>query len=377
MTDAEPNAPVRQLRIATKAGRSSSREVNRRLVLQQLLRSSGMSRADIVRATGLTPATVSDLVAGLTQDGLLEERGRGPAKVGKPATLMGVRRNARSVIAVDISRTDVVTGSIVDLAGEVVRRVERDLDGRIGTDVVDLIIEIVDELIDLAPGPILGIGIGSPGVIRPDGVVIESDKLEWLDLDLAQMLEDRFEYPTYVVNDANASALAKYSVQEVGSASLMVVRIGRGIGAGLIINGQKHVGENFAAGEIGHLGLNDDGERCSCGNFGCLETMISVPKLRAAIEAGVDPDTVKFEAGQWMGRAVSAVICALDLGLIVLNGPPDLVDDVFIDGVKEAISARVPARVAKSVEVRRSRLGEDSVLLGASAAVLSSELGVA
>ena len=365
------------LRATAKAGHQDMRAANRRLVLQLLFRSDGHSRADLARATGLTPATVSDLVAALLDEGLAEELGRGPAKVGKPSALVGLNVSSQHVIGVDLSNSRVMQSAAMDLGGKISHRVEREFCGVTGEAAVALTEEAIDDVISATSGPILGIGVGTPGVVTPTGTVVEADALGWFDLNLARRLHDRFDLPVSVSNDASVAALAEYSYAETSGQNLIVVKIGNGVGAGIILNGQQYYGESFAAGEIGHIVVDDEGPLCGCGNHGCLETFLSVPLLQAAIAVGNDPSSVASLAGRQLGLALTGAVSVLDIHDIVITGTGLPLQDELCRAALATLRARTLASLARSLTLRSSDLGDDVILLGTNAHVLSQELGVA
>ena len=362
------------LRVAAKAGRQDTRATNRRLVLQSLLRSEGLSRADLAAVTKLTPATVSQLVGILIGDGLVEELGPGPVKVGRPATLVGVKADARFTVCVDLSDASVFRAAVVDLMGGIGRRVEVPLGDAGGEDAVELVEEIVADSIAATKGPLLGIGVGTPGVVTVDGIVLEADNLRWFDLGLAERLNRRFGLPVSVANDANSAALAEYSYAAT-TQNLMVVRIGRGVGAGIIVNGQQHRGEGQAAGEIGHVVVDVTGPPCRCGNRGCLETFVSVLRVEAALAAG---DVTAVEtAGRYLGAALASGVSMLDVHDVVIAGAGPLWEEELCTIALAELRRRTLSRLGEAVMLRPSKLGGDVVLLGANVLVLSQELGVA
>ena len=145
------------------------------------------------------------------------------------------------------------------------------------------------ELIGLADRPVLGIGVGSPGVVDADGTVIAAPNLGWADVPLAAGLRDALGLPVFVANDANAAVLGEHTFGDTGDGGLMVIRVGTGVGAGLVLEGTLLHGNRAAAGEIGHVVVDPDGERCACSRRGCLETLLAVPQLRRRLAEG-DPD---------------------------------------------------------------------------------------
>jgi predicted NBD/HSP70 family sugar kinase len=182
----------------------------------------------------------------------------------------------------------------------------------------------------------------------------------------------------HVANDANAAALAEYAYGSASSPSLLLVRIGQGVGAGLLVDGHLVVGDGFAAGEIGHVVVDERGEACACGRRGCLETAVAVPLVRARLAGrdGAGAATVLRGAGRRLGIALAPVVGALNLREIVLSGPDDLLDGPFREAALRAIAARTMPALGSNVELRMSALGDDGVVLGAATLVLNGELGV-
>jgi predicted NBD/HSP70 family sugar kinase len=361
-----------------KAVPGDARRHNRALVLRTMFREGPLSRADLARATHLTRVTTSDLAAELLAEGLVEELGQreGTGRVGKPATLLGVVPDARFTIAVDLSDDVRFHAALVDLAGKVLDRRVAERDGRTGDAAVDLVRTLCADLASAADRPLLGVGVGSPGVVDPRGLVVEAPNLGWYDLDLAHLVGDELGLPVHVANDANAAVLGELGLAGAADRSLFVVKVGQGVGAGLVLDGHLVVGDRFAAGEIGHVVVDPDGEPCACGRTGCLETAIAAPRLRRRAQAG-DPVAERTAAGSRLGEALAPVISTLNLREVVLSGPLDVLDETFRAAALAAIRARTMPAVGDHVDLRFSSLGEDDVLLGAAMLVLDRELGVA
>jgi predicted NBD/HSP70 family sugar kinase len=373
--DHEPFA--RRGRSRRKAGPGDARRHNRALVLRTVFRQGPLSRADLARVTHLTRVTTSDLAAELLAEGLVEELGtRIDQGVGKPATLLGVVPDARLTITLDLSDDERFRAALVDLAGKVLDRRTAERDGRTGAAAVEMALALAADLAAAADRPLLGVGVGSPGVVDPAGTVLEAPNLGWHDLDLAARLGAGLDAPIHVANDANAAALAELSLGEHADRSLLCIKVGQGVGAGVVLDGHLVVGDRFAAGEIGHVVVDPDGEPCACGRTGCLETAIAAPRLRRRSRDG-DPRAARTAAGHRLGEALAPVISTLNLREVVLSGPLDVLDETFRSAALDAIRARTMPAVGDHVDLRFSSLGEDDVLLGAAMLVLDRELGVA
>jgi predicted NBD/HSP70 family sugar kinase len=352
-----------------KAVSGDTRRHNRSLVLRTLFRSGTLSRADLARATHLTRAATSELVAELLAEGLVEELGtRSDQGVGKPATLLGVVPDARFTVTLDLSDDERFLAALVDLGGKVLDRRVAQRDGRTGDAAVALVLGLATDLAAAADRPLLGVGVGSPGVVDPAGVVVEAPNLGWHGVELSRQLAQAVDAPAHVANDANAAALGELGLNGPAERSLLAIKIGWGVGAGLILDGHLVLGDRFAAGEIGHVTVDPDGEACACGRLGCLETAVAAPRLRRG-----DRDA----GGRRLGEALAPVVSALNLREIVLSGPLDVLDDTFRTAVLAAIRERTMPAVGDNVDIRFSSLGEDDVLFGAARLVLDRELGVA
>jgi predicted NBD/HSP70 family sugar kinase len=368
------------LRPSTKVLPEHARGHNRSLVLQTLYRAGQQSRADLARSTGLTRVTISDLVAELMAEGLLVETGqRAIIRPGKPATLLDIDRGAFQILGIDLSEHTIFRGAVLDLDGRILSRSEIPLAGSTGADATAKVIALAETLRGMATAPILGMGVGSPGVVDLGGVVLAAPNLGWSGEELQATLSARLSMPVVVANDANVAVLAEHSFGDADS-DLMLVKVGHGVGAGLLLGGTPLFGSRFAAGEIGHVVVGTDGgTQCACGKVGCLETWLATPRLEAAIAAAAtsaDPDTILREAGQRLGIALSPVVGALNLAEVVLSGPANLLDGPLLEATIETIRDRTMAEFHGNLVLRMTTLGEDIVLRGSAVMVLSGQLGV-
>ncbi len=369
------------------AGRSVSRRLpeharhhNRALVLQALYRGEGLSRADLAREVGLTRVTISDLVADLIDEGFVIELGlRADSRPGKPATLLDLNRGGHTIIALDLSKDASFRGAVTDLDGTVLVREELDVEGLKGDEATTRVTELLDRLIADASAPVLGIGIGSPGIVDAEGTVLRAPNLGWENLPLQRLLAERTGLPVIVANDANAAALAERTFG-AGEDHMMLVRIGRGVGAGLVVGGVLVQGASSAAGEIGHVVVGTDGGApCACGKEGCLETWLGIPRLSerlAAAATDAERDAVLAEAGERLGIAIAPVVASLNLREVVLSGPTDLLGGTLLDSAVTTLRGRTLPDIHGGSDVRLTTLGRDIVVGGAAVMVLMGQLGI-
>jgi predicted NBD/HSP70 family sugar kinase len=256
-------------------------------------------------------------------------------------------------------------------------RCERPLGGSAtGDDVLADVLALVEETVACASAPVLGIGVGTPGIVGPDGDVLTAPNLGWTDVELQALLAEATDLPVLVCNDADAAVHAEYTLGDGGD-DLILVKIGLGVGCGLIVDGKRVRGAHWSAGEIGHVTVGTDGgELCGCGNVGCLETWVSAPRLLKAV-ADTEPEAALRSAGERLAIALAPVVAALDLSEVVLSGPEDLVSGPLLDAVDETLRARIFARTASDLEVRVAADADDIVLRGAAVLVLWDQWGVA
>ncbi len=374
-----PTSPVgRPLRPRGKLLQEDARRHHRSLLLQQLFREGPASRADLARTSGLTRVTVSDLVGELVADGLVQELGApAESRVGKPPTLVGLAADSTHLIGIDLSATDRMVGAVINLAGEVQTRREVEIAGATGAAAVALVHRLAADLIAATDRPVLGIGVGSPGVVDAGGTVIDAPNLDWAETPLAADLAAELGLPVFVANDANTAVLGEHTFGETGDGGLMVLRVGTGVGAGLVLEGSLLHGHLGAAGEIGHVVVDPGGERCACGRTGCLETILAVPHLRRRIaDHDGDPADVLRAVGERLGTALAPVVGTLNLHELVLSGPVELLDGPLREATHRTIREQTMAVSSEGLVVRTSKLGEDVVLVGAAVLVLAGQLGV-
>lgn len=333
---------------------------------------------------------MSSLVNELIAARLLLEVGQGESAGGKPPTLLALNERAREIIAVDLGHEPFLA-ALVDLAGHIHVRKTAPVSAPTGEEALEVAAALIEAIISAATEPILGIGIGSPGVIAPDGRVLEASNLAWHGLDLGADLRRRFDIPISIANDAAMAALAEFRRQP-DMRNLILVKLGRGVGAGLVLDGALYRGQHSAAGEIGHVRVREDGALCACGHTGCLETVASVPSIISGL--GGDPEQDPWDAlalsdrfgddavrsalaaaGRAVGAALAGVVATLDVSHIVLA--PELLnaDEILVEAVCDELSSRMLPSTAELVEVEATRLGGDLVLVGAASAVLVDRIG--
>lgn len=389
-----------------KATRQFTKLHNTRLILKAIYNNRGeTSRAELSRLTQLTPATVSDLVGDLVGSGLIKEVGLGTSTGGKPPILLSFDPDSRQMVCIDLSG-DSFLGAIVNLQGEIIIRRKVSAKNCVGQEALDATYALLDDLIQECSAPLLGIGVGTPGLVNVQrGIIRKALNLGWHELPLKTLLEERYHFTVHIANDCHVAALAEYAY---GSGreedNLLVIKISQGIGCGIILNGAPYYGDGFGAGEIGHVSIMDDGPRCACGNIGCLEAIastralidnvrqqvrqvpdsalskispneIGIPDLISAFQQGDAwiTDLIN-QTGKYLAKSIAYLVGLLNVHHIVIAGDFEGFGQYFLDAIRHELPHHVLPVMAEHAELTYSPLGENIVLLGAAALVLAEEL---
>src|SRR5712671_6187614 len=266
----------KNLRIAT---RGTTREINRRVVLNLIRIHQPISRADLARLMGTRRGAVSVLVNQLIEEGVVFEGATGEAKRGRKPTFLYVDSRERCVVAVDIRRTRTFV-MVTDLLGRQLASVtsyptERD-PKRFVTGLAKRVNAILAGHHDL--GRCEGIGVVVPGMVDAEtGRVLSAPNLGWRDLSLRESITAAVGLPVEIENSGKACALAQlWSSRDSGaSGNFVYLTVSDGLGVGVVLGGQLVRGQHNIAGEFGHIPLNLDGPRCGCGASGCWEVYVS------------------------------------------------------------------------------------------------------
>jgi predicted NBD/HSP70 family sugar kinase len=377
-----------------KATHAQTRAYNARLVLRAIYDLGPMSRADIARLTKLTRTSVGELVADLEAEGLARDGGKAPSTGGRAPIIVELIDGARNVVALDLAE-GTFTAALMDIRGGIIERANIDLDGADGDDALALACELVDDILAGPHNRILGIGVGTPGIVTANGTIRWAVNLAWRDLPLASILQERYGVPAVVVNDSQAAALAAFLFEGEGRpTNLVAIKVGAGIGAGLIIRGEVFRGDDDGAGEIGHTVVDPDGNECHCGRFGCLETVASATAiLRAANGAGLDVPTlaelaglvlsgdeaaiaIARAAGRALGLGVANLIGTVDIHHIVIHGSATVLGEPWFESVRDEATSRSLGPLARAAQIVDGGVGDDLTLMGACALLLTRELGL-
>ncbi len=369
----------------TKATHQQTKQHNRDLILRTIFAHDSISRAEVARVTHLTRTTVSDSVNGLLAEGLVEEVGRGESIGGKSPILLSIVADSRYLIGLNLAQ-DRFIGAVVNLRGEIKQMIEEPVHGDNGEIALDLVYKILNQLTQNQYTPIVGIGVGTPGLVNTrEGVVITAVNLQWQNLPLSQLLETKYQLPVLVLNDSQAAAIGEYvyGSEHTPDENLVVVNVIHGIGAGILINGRLFQGDGGGAGEIGHVVVQDNGELCRCGKRGCLETIASaravVKKLKmnslsdvmsGFLQENSEVIAVIENAGRFLGISLANLIATLNIQKIVLTGDMTRFGEKWLDAVNTSMQTGALTRITEGTKLEIGKLDNRACVLGASAFLL-------
>lgn len=368
-----------------KATRQQTKNHNRDLVLRTVFAYESISRAEVARITNLTRTTVSEIVNGLLEEGLVEEIGRGESIGGKMPILLSVVADSRFLIGLNLAQ-DKFIGAILNLRGEIKEMVEVPVQDDNGDTALELVYKIIDQLMKKKIKPVVGIGVGTPGLVNTrEGVVVNAVNLEWQNLPLGQLLEKKYKIPVSVMNDSQATAIGEYVYGGKHSSdhNLIVVNVKHGIGSGILVNGRLFQGDGGGAGEIGHVVVQENGDLCRCGKHGCLETissvravlknlkMNSIDQAQAAYDAGnANAHKVVSNAAHYLGISLANLIGTLNIQKIVLTGDMTRFGTAWLDEVNNSMRNAALAWLSENTKLELGTLDYRACILGASAFLL-------
>ncbi len=364
--------------------------------LLQLIRAGRAdTRADLARLSGLARSTVSQRVDALLDSGLIYEDGEAPSSGGRPPTRLSFNDRAGVVLAADLGATQCHL-AVVDLAGSLLAEHAQDLAIADGPDaVLSTVTGRFDELLaeaGHADEQVRGVGMGLPGPVEfSAGRAVNPPIMPgWDGFDVPAHMQQRWPVPVRVDNDVNIMALGEYRTVWVGELDdLLFIKVGTGIGCGIVTGGRIQRGAQGAAGDLGHIAVDvDDPHRCRCGNVGCLEaeaggaalardlTARGTPAdhtrdVAAAARAG-NADAVHLvrRGGRLLGEVLAGAVNLLNPGVIVIGGDLAVAQDQLLAGVREVIYERSTALATRHLRMERSRLGDGAGGRGAAALIL-------
>lgn len=368
---------------------------------------NGISRVELSRQLALTRAAVSAIVNDLITGGLVVEvEGKYPA--GRKPIVLEVNANHGYVAGVDIGATH-ITILLANYAAHVVGEIECPINISSGPqEVLNKADELLRTLLKnhgMDMKNLSAVGLGVPGpVVAGAGIVSEPPIMPgWDKFPIHDFVKSLWNVPVSVSNDAELGAIGEWAYGAGrGERNLAYIKVGRGIGAGLIVEGMIYHGSNGSAGEIGHITINENGPLCSCGNMGCLEAMAGgnavaqkaielVGKGRRTELANIKPvnsitsgdviaaackgdlvaQQLLVEAGYHLGTAISALVNLFNPDIIIIGGNVSRIGDLLLDPIRQTVQERSLKMASSHLRISTALLGKRSSGMGALVQALS------
>ena len=312
-------------------------------------------------------------------------------------------------VGIDFGGTGIKVG-IIDENGKILIKDSFVTDPqKSGDEIVKHIAECTQKVMDDSKLPqenILGIGIGSPGLLNPETgqlkIVTNIPNLN--DIYLTKGISDYLNKPAFLDNDVNTMSLGEfYYGSGKGKKNVIALTVGTGVGGGIILNGELYRGTTFTAGEIGHMSIARDGKYCSCGNYGCLERYVgkegiierfeiykskgietSIDKYledgkitpKAISMAAKDGDKISIEVlketGEILGHAIASLVNILNPEMIIIGGGISNAGDLLMEPIRMGMLKHAYTIPASAVEIVRAQLGNDAGLVGSASLAVAN-----
>ncbi|MDY7039483.1 MAG: ROK family transcriptional regulator [Chloroflexota bacterium] len=386
---------------------SVMRDFNKSLVLDLIYRQGNVSRAGIAKRTHLSRSTVSNIVTELLAANLVQESGAGQSQGGRRPILIEFNYQAGHVVGVELGATHIFV-VVTDLRPKIIVELEQDFDLTVGPEAgLDQIAALSRQALaqaEVNPERLVGMGLGVPGPVNHATGTVSFPPIMpgWHGFPLLARLEDELGVTVHLDNDANLGALGEWA-HGAGRAvdNLAYIKIGTGIGCGLIIGGEIYRGQSGSAGEIGHTTIDGNGPPCRCGNYGCLESMAAGPAIahraQLAIKAGQrtiltnvksveeitpadvaraafqgDPLSLQLfhEAGRHIGVALAGLINLFNPKLVIIGGGVGQAGDILLEPVRRSVQSHGLRIAVESCQIVQAQLGREATALGAVTLVL-------
>jgi glucokinase-like ROK family protein len=390
----------------------NSKNLNRRLILDLVrFTPGGISRAELARQTDLTRAAITTIVNDMVKEGLVREGGNGLAEGRRRPIILEINPERGIVAGVDMGATH-LTVLVTDFAAQVISEEEVAFDISRGPE--KCLAELDERVRDLFSkngikiSDILAFGVGVPGPVVAEAGMVSTPPIMpgWHNYPIRDHLERLWGRTVSLNNDAELGALGEWAYGAGrNERHLAYIKVGSGVGAGLLLDGRIYGGATGSAGEIGHTTVLDGGPLCTCGNSGCLEALSGgsaiARKAREAIRSGkrthlasikpVDAVTARdvttaarlgdlvaqqivSEAGTYLGIAVASLVNLFNPTVVVVGGGVSQMGDLLLEPIRQAVRERSLPSAARAVRISSALLGRRSSGMGAVTQALNTAL---
>jgi glucokinase-like ROK family protein len=379
------------------------KNINKHTVLDLIrFTPGGISRVEIARRMGLTRAAVTAIVNDLLATGIIRESESLSVQSGRPPVILEIEPARGYVVGIDFGASH-LSILISDFAAHPLEEAEITVDIQDGPltclDQADRLLQELLTKVGKGMNDILAIGVGVPGPIVSDaGMVLAPPIMPgWDRYPIRDTLEKKWGIPVSLSNDADLGALGEWAAGAGrGERNLVYIKIGTGIGAGILLDGQIYHGVTGSAGEIGHLTIEENGPLCACGNHGCLEAIAGgraiaqqaqdaarkgqrtqlanvkpIEKITArdvasaARHGDLVAQQILAEAGNYVGIAIAGMVNMFNPGMVIVGGGVAQTGDILLEPMRLAVQRRSLPAATRVVRITTAMLGRRSSSLGA------------
>ncbi|MGE5464368.1 MAG: ROK family protein [Syntrophothermus sp.] len=374
------------------------RAINRSHVLNAIKAYGPIGRADIARRTSLSPATVTSITAKLISQNLVLEKSAGDSSGGRPPILLIINPKGGYVVGIKLTENQAIC-ALTDLEAMILAKSSMPLSAHDPTLVVEDLARMVLSFIRdqrITRKQLLGVGVGLAGIVDAEaGILRQSPIYGWNNVPLRDMLESKLHIPVYIENDVNTLTLTeRWFGPGQGIDNFLTVTVGRGVGLGIVANGQFYRGQTGGAGEFGHITMNPDGPLCACGKHGCLEAYVGDPGLiRSAQELAAkgklstpvrtvddllllaqrgDVNAIRVfdQAGRMLGMGIANLINLFNPKKIIISGEGTREGDFLFTPMKESVHQNTMPGLFDPEIIEIAPWGDDAWARGAAGLVL-------
>ncbi|MEK5145722.1 MULTISPECIES: ROK family protein [Psychrobacillus] len=372
---------------------------NKSLVLDKIKYNSPISRASVASQVGLNKGTVSSLVNDLLEEHLIYESGPGESSGGRRPVMLLFNEKAGYSIGIDLG-VNYLLGVLTDLNGNIHTEKQITFKNLNYEEIEIKLFETIEYLLKSTPESphgVIGIGVGVPGIVDKDDNILLAPNLNWRNINLKEVLEERYNLPIIIENEANAGA---YGEKNFGAGkdfeNVIYVSAGIGIGVGLILNDSLYKGSNGFSGELGHMTIQAGGAKCRCGNEGCWELYASeqalvrqaekldIPSdmqdlegLVTLAESGNDEIIALFEqTGDYLGIGINNIINIFNPQQVIIGNRLAYSEKWLKDSLNKRISNQALWFQQNDLQIDFSELSTRSTALGVAAFSIENFLSV-
>ena len=380
-------------------------------LLDHVFWSSSISREALASGSSFSKSRANAAVAGMLEQGVLETTGEQVATGGRRAETLRLSRGLGVLLGVALGATGLEVGvlapDLVLLAHHSEPADVRDGPAIVLSRVRALMRELLKQC-GAKPRDVIGIGIGVPGPVDFESGQLVNPPLmpEWDAYSIRDDLRTDFSAPVFVDNDVNVMALGELWRMQRGLQNFLVIKVGTGIGCGIVCHGQVYRGANGSAGDVGHICVDPAGPRCHCGNLGCVETMAAGPAIaRAATEAAQTGQSAMLEqmraergalklqdvaqasragdvaanaivqrSGALIGQMLASVVNFYNPSHVFIGGGIQRIGPLFLAAVRQSVYHRSLALSTRHLEIQYTPLGERAGLIGAGVLAMQESL---